>query len=429
LKSHYGPVANRIFLDLDPLRRSRDFRLLFAGQLAGVFGSQLTLVAVAFQVYSVTHSSLQVGAVSLVQLIPLVLGALIGGTVGDAVDRRAILVVTSLSLGLASAGLAFNAFSSHPSVLAIYLVSAFTAGVGGVASTACNAAVPSLVEAGQLVAAYASMQVVDQLGMVVAPVLAGLLIGAINLEWVYVLVAGAYALTALTMVRMSPSPPAPGASPAGLGSIVEGLRYLRGRPVLQGAYLIDVNAMVFGMPRALFPALATTVFHGGSGTLGLLFAAPAMGALLGALTTGRLAHVRRQGAAVIVAVCVWGIAIVLFGLVHVLWIALALLMVAGWADVISAVLRTTILQSSVPEGFRSRIASLQIVVVEGGPRLGDVESGAVATLTSTGFSIVSGGLACVAGALLLAAALPEFRTFEARSARADGTVPAPDAGG
>ena len=407
-------MANRIFLDLDPLRRSRDFRILFAGQLAGVFGSQLTLVAVAFQVYSVTRSSLQVGAVSLVQLIPLVLGALIGGTVGDAVDRRGILVVTSLSLGLASAVLALNAFASQPSVLAIYLVSAFTAGVGGVASTACSAAVPSLVEARHLVAAYSSMQVVDQLGMVVAPALAGLLIGAVHLGWVYILVAVAYALTALTMVRMSASPPASGASRAGLGSILEGLRYLRGRPVLQGAYLVDINAMVFGMPRALFPALAVTVFHGGSGTLGLLFAAPGMGALVGALTTGWLAQVRRQGRAVIVAVCVWGTAIVLFGLVHVLWIGLTLLVVAGWADVISAVLRTTILQSSVCEAFRSRIASFQVAVVEGGPRLGDIESGAVASLTSTGFSIVSGGLACVAGALLLAAVLPEFRTFDAR---------------
>jgi predicted MFS family arabinose efflux permease len=423
-----GRVANRIFIDLDPLRESRDFRLLFAGQLAGVFGSQLTLVAIAFQVYAVTGSSLQVGAVSLVQLVPLILGALIGGTVGDAVDRRGILVVTSLSLGLTSGLLAFNAASSHPSVLVIYLVSAVAAGVGGMASTACNAAVPSLVQFRHLVAAYASMQVVDQLGMVVAPALAGLLIEAIHLEGVYALVAGAYAVTALAMVRMSPSPPAPGASRAGFGSVLEGMRYLRRRPVLQGAFLIDINAMVFGMPRALFPALAVTVFHGGSGTLGLLFAAPGAGALLGALTTGWLAQVRRQGVAVIVAVCAWGTAIALFGLIHILWIGLVLLMVAGWADVISAVLRTTIIQSSVPEEFRSRISSLQIAVVEGGPRLGDIESGAVATLVSTGFSVVSGGLACVAGALVLAAALPGFRTFDRAAPRADGAPPAPDVG-
>jgi predicted MFS family arabinose efflux permease len=330
------------------------------------------------------------------------------------VDRRAILVVTSLSLGLASVALSLNATSRHPSILAVYVVSALAAGVGGVASTACNAAVPSLVEARHLVAAYASMQVVDQLGMVVAPALAGLLIGTVHLAWVYGLVAGAEALTALTMVRLSPHPPVSGAGRAGLGSIVEELRYLRGRPVLQGAYLIDVNAMVFGMPRALFPALAITVF-GGSGTLGLLFAAPGVGALLGALTTGWVAHIRRQAAAVMVAVCVWGAAIALFGLVHILWLALALLMVAGWADVISAVLRTTILQSSVPEAFRSRISSLQIAVVEGGPRLGDIESGAVASLVSTGFSVVSGGVVCVAGAVLLAAALPQFRTFGRRA--------------
>jgi predicted MFS family arabinose efflux permease len=404
-------VANRILIDLGPLRRSRDFRLLFVGQLVGVFGSQLTLVAIAFQVYSVTRSSLQVGAVSLAQLVPLVLGALIGGTVGDAVDRRGILVVTSLSLGVTSVVLALNAALHHPSVPAIYLVSALAAGVGGVASTVCNAAVPTLVEVRHLVAAYASMQVVDQLGMVVAPALAGLLIGAVHLDWVYGLVAGVCVLTALTMARLPPSPGAPGASPAGLASILEGLRYLRGRPLLQGAFLIDINAMVFGMPRALFPALAVTVFHGGPGTLGYLFAAPGVGALLGALTTGWLAHVRRQACAVIVAVCVWGAAIVVFGVVHILWLRLALLLVAGWADVISAVLRTTILQSSIPEAFRSRLSSLQIAVVEGGPRLGDIESGAVAGLVSTGFSVVSGGVACVAGAVLLAAALPRFRTF------------------
>jgi MFS family permease len=427
LKPHYGRVAQRIFIDLDPLRGSRDFRLLFAGQLVAVFGGQLTVVAIAFQVYALTHSSWQVGAVSLAQLAPLVLGALIGGTVGDAVDRRRILVVTSLCLGLASAALAGNAAAHHPSVLAIYLVSALAAGAGGVASTACNAAVPSLVEVRHLVAAYSSMQVVDQLGMVVAPALAGLLIGAVHLGWVYGLVAGAYVLTALTMVRMSASPPAAGAARSGLGSILEGLRYLRGRPALQGAYLIDLNAMVFGVPRALFPALAVTVFHGGAGTLGLLFTAPGVGALGGALTTGWLVHVRRQAAAVIVAVCLWGTAIALFGLVHILWIGLALLVVAGWADVVSAVLRTTILQSSLPEAYRSRISSLQIAVVEGGPRLGDVESGAVASLVSTGFSVVSGGLAAVAGALFLAAALPGFRTFGRRAPGSEDAAPGPDA--
>jgi hypothetical protein len=203
---------------------------------------------------------------------------------------------------------------------------------------------------------------------------------------------------------------------------VAGFRYLRGRQVLQGVYLIDLNAMVFGMPRALFPALAASAFRGGASTLGFLYAAPAAGALAGALTTGWLERIRRQARAVVAAVCVWGAAIVAFGVVHLLGAALALLAVAGWADVISAVLRSAILQTSVPEAFRSRISSVQIAVVEGGPRLGDLESGAVASLVSTEFAIISGGLACVAGAILLASRLSGFRHYDRCAPAPAGTV-------
>ena len=203
--------------------------------------------------------------------------------------------------------------------------------------------------------------------------------------------------------------PAESARHPGLAAVVEGARFIRRRPALQGAYLIDVNATVFGLPRALFPALARSAFTGGASTLGFLYAAPAAGALIGALGTGWLDRVRRRGRAVVAAVCVWGAAIAAFGLVHVLWLALGLLAVAGWADVTSAVLRNTILQTSVPEGFRSRIASVQMAVVEGGPRLGDLEAGGVAAAVSPQFSIVSGGLACIAGALVVAALLPGFR--------------------
>jgi predicted MFS family arabinose efflux permease len=183
--------------------------------------------------------------------------------------------------------------------------------------------------------------------------------------------------------------------------------------VLQGVYLIDLGATVFGLPRALFPALAATVFHGGPAVLGGLYAAPGAGALLGALTTGWLDRIRRQGLAVTVAVCAWGAAVVAFGLVRVLPVALALLAVAGWADVISAVLRSSILQRSVPEHLRARISSVQIAVVEGGPRLGDLEAGAVASLVSTGFSVISGGLACIACAALVAALRPGLRRYRA----------------
>jgi predicted MFS family arabinose efflux permease len=416
------PVANRILIDLGPLRERRGFRLLFAGQLVGVFGTEFTAVAIPFQVYGLTRSSLQVGLVSLAQLIPLIAGALIGGAVGDAVDRRRILLVTSLLLALTSTALAVNAASPRPSLVVLYLVSAAAAGLGGVLSTASYAAVPALVGRGQLVAAYASVQVVDQVGLVAGPALAGLLIAAVHLAWVYALAAGVYLLTTVTVLPIPAIPPVRGADRPGLGSIVAGFRYLRGRQVLRGVYLIDLNAMVFGMPRALFPALAASVFRGGASTLGFLYAAPAAGALVGALTTGWLERIRRQAWAVIAAVCVWGAAIVAFGVVHLLWAALALLAVAGWADVISAVLRSAILQTSVPEAFRSRISSVQIAVVEGGPRLGDLESGAVASLVSTEFAIISGGLACIVGAILLASRLPGFRHYDRCAPAPTGAV-------
>jgi len=366
-------------------------------------------VAIPFQVWQTTHSYVQVGAVSLAQLVPLILGALIGGALGEMTGRRQILVVSYLLLALAGLALAFNATLAHPSVLLIYLVSAAAAGFGGVVSTTSNAAVPALVQRQHIVAAYSFMQAVFQLGTVVGPAMSGVLIGLIHLGWVFTLVAVIDVLAALAMLRLAAAPPARGEQRPGIGSFLAGLQYIRKRQEMQGAYLIDINAMVFGMPRALFPALALTVFHGGPDTLGLLYTAPGAGALVGALTTGWLEHIRRQALAVIIAVCAWGAFIAAFGFTHVLWLALLLLAGAGWADVLSAVLRATMLQASIPESYRSRIASVQIAVVQGGPRLGDMEAGAVASATSAGFSIVSGGLACIVGAVVLAAALPRFR--------------------
>jgi predicted MFS family arabinose efflux permease len=199
----------------------------------------------------------------------------------------------------------------------------------------------------------------------------------------------------------------------GLRSITEGFSYLRGRQVLQGAYLIDINATVFGMPKAVFPALAATVFGGGATTLGFLYAAPGAGALLGAVTTGWIPRVRRQGRAVVLAVIVWGAAIAGFGLVHLLPVALVLLAVAGWADVLSAVFRNTIIQVAAPDDLRGRLMGLQMAAVTAGPRMGDVEAGAVANAFGAATSVVSGGAACIVGALALARLLPAFRRQEA----------------
>jgi predicted MFS family arabinose efflux permease len=257
--------------------------------------------------------------------------------------------------------------------------------------------------------ANAIFQALFQFGLVAGPALAGLLLAGAGVRFVYWLDVAGFGVALLAVSLMSPQPPGEGARRPGLRSIVEGLRFLRGRQAIQGAYLIDINAMVFGMPRALFPALALTRFGGGAATLGFLYAAPGAGALIGALTTGWVSRIQRQGLAVIVAVIGWGAAITCFGLVSWLPLALLLLAVAGCADVISAVFRSTIIQLAVPDSLRGRLAGLQIAVVTGGPRIGDLEAGAVAAGFGNTVSVVSGGLACIAGALLLARALPGFR--------------------
>jgi MFS family permease len=417
-------VPRRILVDTAPLRESRDFRLLFTGEIVGTLGAQLTTVAIPFQVYHLTRSSLQVGLVSVAQLVPLILGAFIGGSLGDAVDRRTLLMLASGALALTSGGLAVNALAARPSLAAIYVISALAGGLTGFFSTASYATVATLVDHRHLSAAYAFVQIIFQVGTVAGPALAGLLIGVVHVWWVFGIDAIAALVVVAAVAGMAPIPPVEGASRPGIGSFVEGLRFLRGRPLLQGVFLIDINAMVFGMPRALFPALTATRFHGGAATLGLLYAAPGAGALLGAATTGWVASIRRQARVITGAVMAWGAAIAAFGFSHVLAVSLVLLAVAGAADVISAVLRSTVLQSNTPEEFRSRISSIQIAVVQGGPRLGDLEAGAVATAVNTGFSVVSGGLACIAGAAVLTGLMPGFRRYRARVAGDPGDGPA-----
>jgi MFS family permease len=282
----------------------------------------------------------------------------------------------------------------------------------GFSNTARMASVPGLVERRHLSAAAAMMQITFQVGVIVGPALSGVLLG-IGLPLVFALDAGTFVVAFVATSLMVPIPPGEHSGLSPWQSTKEGLRYLRSRQALQGVYIIDINAMVFGMPRALFPAMAGAVFGGGTITLGFLYAAPGLGALIGAVATGWVTHLKRQGLAVVLAVVAWGAAITVFGLVHILWVALVMLAIAGWADVISAVLRNTILQTTIPERFRSRMSSIQMAVVQGGPRLGDMESGAVATATSIEFSVVSGGLACIAGALVIGALLPVFRQHTA----------------
>ena len=410
-------LVRRIALDVSPLRASRDFRRLWLGLLASQFGSQFTIVATYVQVYRLTRSTAAVGLLGLVGFLGLVVGTLAGSTFLDAFDRRKILICAQLGY-LASSGLLFaGAVSGDPPLALIYVAVAGIAATSAVDSPTRSAMTPRLLGREMLPAAAALNQIVWNGAGLLGPAIAGVVVGKLGFPWAYGIDLISIGLLILASILIRPMPPAEGErATVGWRAVKEGFAFLRGRQVLQSTFVIDIIAMVFGMPRALFPVLITSQFHESATVVGLLFAAPAVGAFVGAATTGWVGRVRHQGLAVIWAVVVWGAGIAAFGLAgdH-LWLALFFLAVAGAADVISAIFRNTILQVNVPDRLRGRLSGIFSLVVTGGPKLGDVEAGLVATWFTPAISVISGGLACIVGSFVVALAYPELRRYRART--------------
>lgn len=405
-------------VDVGPLRRHRYYRYLWLGGLVSLTGRQITLVAVYVQVFDLTGSAAALGLVGLVQLIPLVMSSIWGGALVDRMDRRRLLLASQFGFVAATSILLTGALIGDPPVWLVYAGTGLSAAFSGIDSPTGAAIIPNLVSRRELPAAIALNQVMFNTTMIAGPALAGLVIATVGLTWAYAIDLATYGAVIIAASLLPPLParrdPDEDAPAGRWASVREGFAYLKGRRVLQSTFTIDLVAMIFGMPRALFPILAVTQFGRGPGLVGALFSAIAFGALAGALTAGWVGGVRHQGRAVIWAVAVWGAAIAGFGLVgDNLWPALALLAVAGAADVISAVFRSTILQLSVPDALRGRLSSIHILVVTGGPRLGDLEAGLVAQAFTPTISVVSGGLACVAGAGLIALLVPQFRRYHA----------------
>ncbi len=409
-----------IVADITPLRVSPDYRRLWLGTSVSVIGQQMTVVAVAIQVYALTGSSFDVGLIGAFALVPLVIFGLYGGAIADAVDRRRLIVLTSAALTMLSVILYIQAVAGSESVWLLYGIIALQSGFFAVNNPARSAIIPRLVGNDLVPSANALSQVTMNLGLTVGPLLGGLLIGTSGVKAAYAADVLTYLVAVYAAWRLPPLPPLAQTGEVerqpvkGWASVAEGLRFLRTRTNLLMSFLVDIVAMVFGMPRALFPAVAVKLYGGGAGVVGLLTAAPAVGALTGAIFSGRLHRVRLQGRAVIIAIVVWGLAIAAFGLVSALWIGLAFLALAGAADMVSAVFRSTILQVATPDALRGRLQGVFLVVVAGGPRLGDVESGTVASIFGERVSIVSGGLICVAGVLALSAMFPRFSRYDAK---------------
>lgn len=404
-------IGKSIIVDVSPLKGNRDFQMFFVSRVTSSAARQIIIVAVPLQIYEATNSSLAVGLIGAAQLIPLFAVALVGGALADALDRRWLLVVGQTSIAVTCLGLAAYAFGAAMPIWPIYLLVAVNAGIFAVEQPTRTAVLPTIVAAGDLPSALALNQVLSQLSKAAVPAVGGFMVVLVGYGYTYAAAAVLALIGAISIRRMRRLPPSGGGRTAGIKSIVEGLRYLRQEPLIKGALVIDLNAMIFGMPSALFPAIGTVVLGGDAATVGLLYSAPGVGALIAALTSGWLRQVTRQGLTIIVSVVIWGFAIAVFGFASSIGLALLLLAVAGAADVVSAVFRNTVVQLTVSDDLRGRISSVHIATVSGGPRLGDLEAGVVASLTSTQFSVVSGGLACAVGTLLIGKLIPELRRY------------------
>jgi MFS family permease len=405
---------SRIAVDVQPLRESRDFRLLTAGTLITGLGTQATLVALPYQVFVITGSAFLVGLIGAAELGPLIIASLFGGALADRFDRRRLLLFCQLALVAIAAALAVAAATGPPPIWILFVLAAAMAGASAIERVVRSAIVPNTVSKERLPAAISLTYGLYQLTQVAGPGLGGVLIAVFGLATPYAVDAVSCLGMAGAAALMSAQPPvAVEAHEPVLRSIRSGLAFLRTLPAVTAGFVMDLSAMTFGMPRALFPVLALTVYHAGAAGTGLLYAAVAAGATVAALTTGWMSHARRLGRIALVAVAFWGVFIAAAGFVGTIWAAAALFALAGAADSVSAVCRSTMMQVLTPERMRGRISSVFSLVVAGGPRLGDIESGTVATLATPAFSVVSGGLVCLASVGIVALAFPQLAAYDA----------------
>lgn len=410
-------------MDVQPLRESRDFRLVTIGAVVTGLGSQAALVALPYQVFVITGSAFLTGLIGLAELGPLIVASLFGGALADRFERRRLLLLCQYALVVIAAALAVAAATGPPPVWILFVLAAAMAGASAIERVVASAIVPKTVSPDLLPSAISLTYGLYQLTMVAGPGLGGILISLFGLTTPYAVDA----VTCLGMVAaaamMSRQPPASREAPESvLRSIRSGIAYLRKLPAVTAGFVIDLSAMTFGMPRALFPVLALTVYHAGAAGTGLLYAAVAAGSTVAALTTGWMRHARRLGRIVLVCVGLWGILIAAAGLVDNIWPAAALFALAGAADSVSAVCRSTMMQTLTTDQMRGRVSSVYSLVVAGGPRLGDVESGSVAAVTSPAFSVVSGGLICLASVGVVALAFPQLAAYDSAEVGREGVA-------
>jgi MFS family permease len=401
-----------VAIDAGLLRRRREFRLLVLGQTVSDAGSMMTFVAVPFQAYELTGSSLAVGLLGVAEFVPVLALALVGGALADAFDRRRLVQIAEVGAAIVAGALLVNALLGDPQLWVLYVCSALLAAFTALRRPPMDALIPRLVERDELKAASAVQFGLHNLASIGGPALAGVLIAAAGLGATYGIDVASFGFSLVVLMMMRTPPPPADAEAPSLRSIVEGVRYAWSRQELIGTYLVDMNAMFFGMPMALFPAISKR--YGGAEVLGLMYAAPSAGSIVVTLTSGWSARVHHHGRAVVFGAAAWGAAIVGFGFADALWLALACLAIAGAMDTISGVFRSAIWNETIPDRLRGRLAGVEMISWSSGPLLGDAEAGIVAAIAGLRASVVSGGVACIAGSVALAAALPGFWRYDSR---------------
>jgi hypothetical protein len=400
------------FIDFSLLKRNRNFALLYLGQFVSFFGTMITGVALPYQIYHQTHSTLMVGLLSLAQLIPLLVTALLGGVLADRHHRKRLLLSTETLLAIGGLLLAWNAILAVPHLWVLFIVSSIMSAINGLHRPAMEGIVQQIIAKDDFIAASALRGLTYSVCMIGGPAVGGLIIAHLGLVTTY-LVDFASFLIALCSVLMIDNMPKPTVerNESVLSALTSGIRYAFSKQELLGTYIVDFVAMIFGMPTALFPAIAQS--FGGVQTLGMLYAAPAVGALVVSFFSGLGNYIRYHGLAVAVSAVLWGVAIIFFGLSSQFYVALFFLALAGAADAVSGLFRMTMWNTIVPQGFRGRLAGIEMISYLSGPKLGDTEAGLVAAAFGVTASVVSGGVLCVVGVGVCCLFLPKFWRYQA----------------
>jgi MFS family permease len=409
-----SPWLTRLRIDVSPLRSSRDFRLLFFSGLITYLGSMITYVALPFQVAQLTGSYVAVGLIGLVELAPLIVFGLYGGALADSVDRRVMVLATEVAAGILVSLLLVNALMPTPQLWTLYVVAMLLAAVDGLQRPSLDAMIPRVVSHAQLPAASALTSIRWTVGSIVGPAIGGLLLSAGGAATAYGVDVVTFVLSVVLLYRVRSIKAAGGGTERpSLRHVAEGIRYALSRKDLMGTYAVDMIAMVFAFPYALFPFLAQEL--DAPWALGLLYSAGAVGSLLVTLTSGWTSSVHRHGRAIVLSAMIWGLGIALVGTTSSLWLVLLFLAVAGGADMVSGIFRSAMWNQTIPDDVRGRMAGIELLSYSIGPLLGQVRSSAAASLTSLRMSFISGGVLCIIGVAVSAFALPSLWNFDNRT--------------